>query len=79
MLDEYDAEDCGTVPAHTWINCSVVILDSADMAYSDTLALGTDVEGSMTSEDGITWTTGSISIPGWSFTSESVFESTSTL
>lgn len=73
---ECGAEDCGTVPAHTWINCSI-ILDSADMAYSDTLALGTDVEGSMTSEDGKTWTIGTISIPGWSFTTESVVESAS--
>jgi hypothetical protein len=73
---ECAAEDCGTVPAHTWINCSI-ILDSADMAYSNTLALGTDVEGSMTSEDGITWSIGTISIPGWSFTSESVVESDS--
>ncbi|KAL1864019.1 hypothetical protein Daus18300_007984 [Diaporthe australafricana] len=74
---ECAAEDCGTVAAHTWINCSI-ILDSADTAYSDTLALGTDVEGSMSSEDGITWTIGTISIPGWSFGSESVVESTST-
>lgn len=73
---ECAAEDCGTVPAHTWLNCSI-ILDSADMAYSDTLALGTDVEGSMTSEDGITWTIGTINIPSWSFTSESVVDSTS--
>lgn len=73
---ECGAEDCGTVPAHTWLNCSI-ILDSADMAYSDTLALGTEVEGSMTSEDGITWTIGTINIPGWSFTSESVVESSS--
>ncbi|KAK7702210.1 hypothetical protein SLS64_009788 [Diaporthe eres] len=73
---ECAAEDCGTVPAHTWINVTI-ILDSADTAYSDTLALGTDVEASMTSEDGITWTIGTISIPGWSFTSESVVESAS--
>ncbi|KAL2277954.1 hypothetical protein FJTKL_15081 [Diaporthe vaccinii] len=73
---ECAAEDCGTVPSHTWINCSI-ILDSADTSYSGTLALGTDVEGSMTSEDGITWTIGTISIPGWSFTSESVVESAS--
>ncbi|KAG8160683.1 hypothetical protein KVR01_008947 [Diaporthe batatas] len=73
---ECAAEDCGTVPAHTWLNCSI-ILDSADMAYSNTLALGTDVEGSMTSEDGITWTIGTINIPGWSFTTESVVESSS--
>ncbi|KAI3391434.1 hypothetical protein diail_7358 [Diaporthe ilicicola] len=70
-------ENCGTVPAHTWINCSI-ILDTADTAYSDTLALGTDVDASMTSEDGITWTIGTISIPGWSFSSESVVDSTST-
>lgn len=70
-------ETCGTVPAHKWINCSI-ILDSADTAYSDTLALGTDVEATMTSKDGITWTIGTISIPGWSFTSESVVGSDST-
>ncbi|KUI59008.1 hypothetical protein VP1G_06253 [Cytospora mali] len=64
-------ETCGTVPAHKWINCSI-ILDAADKDYSDTLALGTDVEASMSSEDGITWTIGTISIPGWSFTNESV-------
>lgn len=70
-------ETCGTVPAHKWINCSI-ILDSADTAYSNTLALGTDVEGSMTSEDGITWTIGTISIPGWDFSTESVTDSVAT-
>lgn len=67
-------ESCGTVPAHKWINASI-ILDGADKAYSDTLALGTDVEASMSSEDGITWTIGTISIPGWNFTSETVTDS----
>lgn len=70
-------ETCGTVPAHQWINCSI-ILDSADTAYSNTLALGTDVQGSMTSEDGITWTIGTISIPGWDFSTESVTDSVAT-
>ncbi|KAK7731119.1 hypothetical protein SLS53_008838 [Cytospora paraplurivora] len=70
-------ESCGTVPAHKWINASI-ILDSADKAYIDTLSLGTDVEASMSSEDGITWTIGTISIPSWNFTSESVSDSAST-
>ncbi|CAN8105582.1 unnamed protein product [Discula destructiva] len=64
---ECGVEDYGTVPAHTWLNYSII--DSVDMAYSDILPLGIDVEGSMTSEDGITWTIGTINIPGWSFTS----------
>ncbi|KAJ4397690.1 hypothetical protein N0V93_001923 [Gnomoniopsis smithogilvyi] len=75
---ECAAEDCGTVGAHTWTNVSI-ILSAADSAYIDTLALGTDVEATMTtSDEGITWEVGTISIPGYSFTTEEVTSSTTT-
>lgn len=74
---ECAAEDCGTVPSHQWSNVSI-ILSGADSAYSDTLSLGTDVDASMSSSDGgITWEVGSISIPCWSFTDEAICDESS--
>lgn len=75
---ECAAEDCGTVGAHKWSNVSIT-LNSAYAGYIDTLALGTDVEATMsTSDGGITWEVGTISIPSWDFTTESVVSSSST-
>lgn len=69
---ECAAEDCGTVPSHTWSNVSIT-LSAADSAYSDTLGLGTDVEASMsTSDGGITWEVGTIDIPCWDFSTEAI-------
>ncbi|KAH8674268.1 hypothetical protein BX600DRAFT_547829 [Xylariales sp. PMI_506] len=66
---ECAATDCGTVPAHKWINAKI-ILDSADEEYINTLALGDGVEATMTTSDGgITWEIGTISIPEFTFTS----------
>lgn len=74
---ECAAEDCGTVPAHTWTNVSI-ILSEADSTYQNTLALGTGVSATMTSDDDITFTVGTIEIPSWDFTTESVVEGSST-
>ncbi|KAF3764243.1 hypothetical protein M406DRAFT_29438, partial [Cryphonectria parasitica EP155] len=64
---ECAAEDCGTVPAHTWSNVSI-ILNAAYADYIDTLALGTDVEATMTTSDGgMTWEVGTIEIPSFDF------------
>lgn len=70
-------ENCGTVPSHTWSNVSI-ILNSADSSYSDTLALGTDVDATMSSSDGgITWEVGTISIPCWDFSTEAICDDSS--
>lgn len=69
---ECAAEDCGTVPAHTWTNVSI-ILNAADESYIDTLAIGSEVDATMTTSDGgITWEVGTISIPCWDFSTEAV-------
>lgn len=66
---ECAATDCGTVPSHTWSNVSIT-LSAADSAYSDTLALGTNVEATMsTSDGGITWEVGTIRKPSLFFPS----------
>lgn len=72
---ECAAEDCGTVPAHTWTNVSI-ILSEADSTYQNTLALGEGVSATMTSDDDITFTVGTIEIPGWDFSTESVTDDT---
>ncbi|KAJ4386009.1 hypothetical protein N0V93_008900 [Gnomoniopsis smithogilvyi] len=64
---ECAAEDCGTVPAHQWINAEI-ILSAADPSYIDTLGLAGGATGSMTTSDGgITWVIGTISIPAFTF------------
>ena len=64
---ECAATDCGTVPAHQWINVQIV-LSAADPNYSRTLALGSSVKASMTTSDGgKTWNVGTISIPQFTF------------
>lgn len=72
---ECAAEDCGTVPAHTWTNVTI-ILSEADSTYQNTLALGTGVSATMTSDDDTTFTVGTIEIPGWDFSTESVTDDT---
>ncbi|KAI9689009.1 MAG: hypothetical protein M1822_000746 [Bathelium mastoideum] len=48
--------NCGTVPAHSWINTSI-ILNSADPDYINTLGKSSGVTGTMTTSDGgVTWT-----------------------
>lgn len=71
---ECAAEDCGSVAAHKWSNVSI-ILSGADSTYANTLSLGTGVEAAMTSDDDTTFTVGTISIPGWDFSTESVTDS----
>lgn len=74
---ECAAEDCGTVPAHKWSNVSIT-LNSAYADYIDTLGLGTDVEATMTTSDGgMTWEVGTISIPCWDFSTEAICDSSS--
>lgn len=60
-------ENCGTVPAHSWIN-TTIILDVADPDYSQTMAKGEGVTGDMsTSDGGKTWTVNTIQIPQFTF------------
>jgi hypothetical protein len=64
---ECAAEDCGTVPAHSWINTKI-ILDSADPNYDQTMGKGNGVTGEMsTSDGGITWIVTTIEIPEFTF------------
>ncbi|OJJ03874.1 hypothetical protein ASPVEDRAFT_54181 [Aspergillus versicolor CBS 583.65] len=64
---ECAAEDCGTMPAHTWTDTKI-ILDTADPNYINTMAKGEGVTGEMsTSDDGKTWTVTTIEIPEFSF------------
>ncbi|KAF3399857.1 hypothetical protein F1880_008167 [Penicillium rolfsii] len=59
--------NCGTVPAHTWIDTQI-ILDTADPNYINTLGKGEGVTGDMTTNDnGKTWTVSTISIPEFTF------------
>ncbi|KAK7756009.1 hypothetical protein SLS62_001952 [Diatrype stigma] len=60
-------ENCGTVPAHSWINTKIT-LDTADPNYDQTLGKGQGVTGDMsTSDGGITWDVTTIEIPEFSF------------
>ncbi|KAF3771302.1 hypothetical protein M406DRAFT_245797 [Cryphonectria parasitica EP155] len=64
---ECAATNCGTVPAHQWINAEIV-LSGADPDYIDTLYLGLGATGSMSSSDGgVTWVIGTIDIPEYTF------------
>ncbi|GAM33316.1 hypothetical protein TCE0_003f00128 [Talaromyces pinophilus] len=59
--------NCGTVPAHSWINTKI-ILDVADPDYIDTLYKTSGVTGDMTTTDGgKTWTVSTINIPQYTF------------
>ncbi|KAI0151353.1 hypothetical protein BJ166DRAFT_388739 [Pestalotiopsis sp. NC0098] len=65
---ECAATDCGTVPAHTWINTQI-IMDIADPNYINTLYKGSGVTGDLvTADGGKTWTVSTISIPQFTFT-----------
>ncbi|KAI1360474.1 hypothetical protein F5Y08DRAFT_348698 [Xylaria arbuscula] len=64
---ECAATDCGTIPAHTWTDAKI-IMDQADPNYINTLGIGSGVGGSMsTSDGGITWNIGTITIPEFTF------------
>ncbi|KAL4919244.1 hypothetical protein BDW62DRAFT_217093 [Aspergillus aurantiobrunneus] len=64
---ECAAEDCGTMPAHTWADTEI-ILDVADPNYINTMGKGEGVTGEMsTSDGGKTWTVTTIEIPEFSF------------
>ncbi|KAI6844665.1 hypothetical protein KC352_g922 [Hortaea werneckii] len=59
--------NCGTVPAHSWIDVSIT-MDTADPNYKQTQAKGEGVTGELTTSDGgKTWTVGEIGIPEHSF------------
>lgn len=60
-------ENCGTIPAHTWIDTTIT-LDSADPNYDQTMGKGQGVSGEMsTSDGGVTWTVTDIDIPEFTF------------
>ncbi|ETS81473.1 hypothetical protein PFICI_06475 [Pestalotiopsis fici W106-1] len=60
--------NCGTMPAHTWINTQI-IMDVADPNYINTLYKGAGVTGNLvTADGGKTWTVDTISIPQFTFT-----------
>ncbi|KAH7082544.1 hypothetical protein BKA63DRAFT_133455 [Paraphoma chrysanthemicola] len=64
---ECAAEDCGTIPAHSWID-TVITLNTADPNYSRTLGKGNGVTGDMsTSDGGKTWKVTTINIPQFTF------------
>ncbi|KAI1265382.1 hypothetical protein F5Y18DRAFT_426983 [Xylariaceae sp. FL1019] len=65
---ECAAEDCGTVPAHSWINTEI-IMDVADPTYINTMGLGGGATGGemTTSDGGKTWTVSTINIPEFTF------------
>ncbi|KAJ6094496.1 hypothetical protein N7467_002009 [Penicillium canescens] len=64
---ECAADNCGTMPAHSWINAKI-ILDVADPDYINTMSKGAGVSGSMlTIDGGKTWTIGTIEIPEYTF------------
>ncbi|KAF2475497.1 uncharacterized protein BDR25DRAFT_382518 [Lindgomyces ingoldianus] len=64
---ECAANDCGTVPAHSWIN-TTIIMDKADPNYIKTLGKGQGVTGDMTTSDGgKTWKVSTIKIPQFTF------------
>ncbi|CAN8104186.1 unnamed protein product [Discula destructiva] len=59
--------DCGTVPAHSWVNVTIT-LDVADPNYDQTLGKSDGVTGSMSTQDGgLTWDIGTIEIPEYTF------------
>ncbi|KAJ5166276.1 uncharacterized protein N7482_005057 [Penicillium canariense] len=63
--------DCGTIPAHTWIN-TTIIMDTEDPNYINTMGKSEGVTGEMsTSDNGKTWTVSTISIPEFTFGSSS--------
>ncbi|KZM24084.1 uncharacterized protein EKO05_0010265 [Ascochyta rabiei] len=64
---ECPENDCGTMPAHKWIN-TVITLDSADPNYDQTLSKGQGVSGDMSTNDGgVTWKVTDINIPKFTF------------
>ncbi|KAH8668691.1 hypothetical protein BX600DRAFT_538715 [Xylariales sp. PMI_506] len=64
---ECAADNCGTVPAHQWIDVEIV-LSAADPTYIDTFYLEGGAEATMTTSDGgKTWNVGTITIPQFTF------------
>ncbi|MCJ1445628.1 MAG: hypothetical protein MMC23_006133 [Stictis urceolatum] len=64
---ECAANNCGTVPAHTWLDTEI-ILETADPNYIRTNVKGAGVTGDMeTSDGGKTWTVATIQIPQFTF------------
>ena len=64
---ECAAEDCGTVPAHKWIDTTIT-LDKADPNFARTMGKSPGVTGEMsTSDGGKTWTITDIEIPEFTF------------
>ncbi|KAH8596233.1 hypothetical protein B0O99DRAFT_686276 [Bisporella sp. PMI_857] len=64
---ECAATNCGTVPAHSWINTKI-IMDVADPNYRNTNWKSPGVTGDMSTNDGgKTWTVSTINIPQFTF------------
>ncbi|KAJ8117432.1 hypothetical protein OPT61_g1368 [Boeremia exigua] len=64
---ECAANDCGTMPAHKWID-TVITLNTADPNYDQTMGKARGVSGDMsTSDGGITWKVTDINIPAFTF------------
>ena len=64
---ECGAEDCGSMPAHQWIDTKI-ILDSADPNYSQTFGKAQGVTGEIsTSDGGKTWVISTANIPAHTF------------
>lgn len=60
-------ENCGTVPAHMWIDTTIT-LDSKDPKYDQTAGKAQGVTGEMsTSDGGLTWKITDINIPEFTF------------
>ncbi|KAI8930796.1 hypothetical protein NX059_011819 [Plenodomus lindquistii] len=64
---ECAAEDCGTVPAHKWVD-TVIKLNTADPNYIRTMGKANGVTGKMSTRDGgVTWKVTDINIPAFTF------------
>lgn len=64
---ECAADDCGTMPAHKWIN-TVITLNTADPHYDQTMGKAPGVTGTMSTADGgKTWKVTDINIPEFTF------------
>jgi hypothetical protein len=59
--------NCGTVPAHSWVNTTIV-MDKADPKYINTLGKGQGVTEDLVTKDGRkTWTVSTSNIPQFTF------------
>ncbi|KAF2162456.1 hypothetical protein M409DRAFT_27080 [Zasmidium cellare ATCC 36951] len=61
-------DNCGTFPAHQWIN-TVITLSSADPGYGSTQGQsgGTTNSGFTTSDGGVSWEVSTINIPSFTY------------